>query len=128
MLYCMSRRAASILLSPEERATCDLGAYIFNWTSAGPFMSITASDAANSALGVISLREAKGEYLFVVNNEIVKPGPVKLEVATDGAWTITITKAEASAAVVLPQTLSGAEMKSTVPCPSHSMPTLAASK
>jgi len=95
----------------------DLGVYAFKWSSTSDFLSLTVNAAAGGALGVLSLADPSGENLFAVDGERVKPGAMQLEVSSSGPWTITITKADAASAVALPQTLSGAEMKTIVSKP-----------
>jgi hypothetical protein len=87
----------------------DLGTYIVRWTSTGVFCSLGAADAAGNLKIQISVGDPKGESLLVVDNGVVKPGDIIMKVSSDGAWTLTITKADPASAVALPQSLAGGE-------------------
>jgi hypothetical protein len=95
----------------KQTATGNLsaGAYILRRAAGEGFLSVTIKDKADAVLYTNFFSDLSNTNLVIVGNELFKPGDVVFEVDGINPWTVTITKAEASAAVALPQVLSGAE-------------------
>lgn len=93
------------------------GVYIVRRVAGEGFMSITVKDLADNILHMTILQNQAGTYLLIVDGNPLKPGDVLFEIMGLGAWTVTVTKVDGSAAVALPQVLSGAEMTDAVSQP-----------
>ena len=95
----------------------DAGTYLFNWTGTGAFVGITLTDTSDSTVNVFALGGANAQDIFSVDNEQVKAGDIKLQVSSDGGWTVKIEKVDPSSPAPLPQVLTGEELKSAISQP-----------
>ena len=93
------------------------GVYVIRRAAGEGFMSITVKDLADNILHTAILNNPAGTYLLLVDGNPLKPGDVLFEIMGLGAWAVTVTKADGSAAVGLPQVLAGAEMTDAVSQP-----------
>jgi hypothetical protein len=93
------------------------GVYIVSRIAGEGYMNITVKDPADEIIHMMYFNIPNGTYLLIVNSNPVKPGDVVFEVMGEGAWTVTVIKADGSSAVALPQVLSGAELISAVSKP-----------
>jgi hypothetical protein len=93
------------------------GVYVVRRVAGEGFMSITVKDPADNILHATFFNDPNGTYLLIVDGNPIKPGDVLFEIMGMGAWTVTVTKVEASGGVALPQVLSGAEMTDAVSQP-----------
>lgn len=93
------------------------GAYVVRRTAGEGFMSIAVKDTAGNILFTTFFSNPAGTFLLIVGSEMVKAGDLIFEIMGTAAWTVTLTKAEASGAVALPQVLSAAEMTNAVSKP-----------
>ncbi len=118
----LSTAGAVITLKGTETQTSPTvkiseGVYIVRRVAGEGFMSVTVKDPADNILHTAVFNNPNGTYLLIVDSNPLKPGDVLFEIMGLGAWTVTVTKAEGSAAVALPQVLSGAEMTDAVSQP-----------
>ncbi len=93
------------------------GVYIVRRVAGEGFMSITVKSPADEILHTAIFNNPAGTYLLIADGNPLKPGDALFEIMGLGAWTVTVTKADGSAAVALPQVLSGAEMTDAVSQP-----------
>lgn len=93
------------------------GVYVVRRVEGEGFMSITVKSPADEILHTAVFNNPAGTYLLIADSNPLKPGDVLFEIMGLGAWTVTVTKADGSAAVALPQVLSGAEMTDAVSQP-----------
>lgn len=91
------------------------GVYVVTWSGKQGMMIMAASDTS-SVPAMLSATEASGTCLFAVDGVTWKTGNTKIEVTTEGAWTVTFTKA-VGPGVALPQTLSSAGAANVVSTP-----------
>jgi hypothetical protein len=110
-----------ITLKGTERQTAtghlSAGAYIVRRTAGEGFLGFTIKDKADAVLYTNFLNDLSNTSLVIVGGELFKPGDVVFEVDGINPWTVTVTRAEASAAVALPQVLAGAERATVVSQP-----------
>lgn len=93
------------------------GVYYLRGTGGGGFLSVSIKDKANADLYTNVISDPASTNLIIVGGEDFNPGDVVFEIDAMGPWTVTVTKAEASAAVALPQVLVGAELKEVISQP-----------
>lgn len=90
-------------------ANLTAGAYILSRAAGGGFLTITIKSKTDEVLYTTFFNDLADTNLVIVGGALFKPGDVVFEVGGMNPWTVTVTKADAAAAVALPQVLSGAE-------------------
>lgn len=93
------------------------GVYFLRGKGGDGFLSITIKDKADEVLYINVISDPAATKLVAVGDESFKPGDVIFEIDAMGPWTLTMTKADVSAAVALPQVLAGAEMADVISQP-----------
>jgi hypothetical protein len=98
-------------------ANLSSGVYFLRGTGGGGFLSIAIKDKADEVLYINAINNPASTKLVIVGDESFKPGDVVFEIDAMGPWTVTMTKADDSAAVALPQALAGAELEEVISKP-----------
>ncbi len=93
------------------------GVYFLRGKGGDGFLSLTIKDKADEVLYIDVISDPAATKLVAVGDEGFKPGDVIFEIDAMGPWTLTITKADVSAATALPQVLAGAEMADVISQP-----------